>query len=191
MRSRRERRGGCRQGNCLGRGMTVGAKLWKVGRIKSGVGCVETVVSVLGGQKERVPTGLFGLTTDADGEQSVRTGWSLAGCGPPVQLRCIGQGNRRVPAGSNHVSLLVCLPRVSQFQHSPASLTTRTRKRPCSRATQEQMLQESLRGAARRTGAGGRATGLRVHPTSPVRKRSRLTPRDPSRCCRGHHPGRR
>ncbi len=57
MRSQRERRGGCRQGNCLGRGMTVGAKLWKVGRIKSGVGCVETVVSLLGGGASDRPQG--------------------------------------------------------------------------------------------------------------------------------------
>ncbi|GEM_PF-2536952 len=35
MRSQRERRGECRQGNCLGRGMTAGAKLWKVWRITS------------------------------------------------------------------------------------------------------------------------------------------------------------
>ncbi len=60
--------------------MAAGAKQWKVWGIKSGVGW-ERVASVLGGWKERVETGLLGLTTDADAEKSgVRGGASLVRC---------------------------------------------------------------------------------------------------------------
>jgi len=50
--------------------MTAGPELLKGLRIKSGVACVEAVVSLLGGQKERVATALFGLTTHADAKES-------------------------------------------------------------------------------------------------------------------------
>ncbi|NLS95320.1 MAG: hypothetical protein GXX96_24530 [Planctomycetaceae bacterium] len=56
--------------SCLARGMTAGPELLKGLRIKSGVACVEAVVSLLGGQKERVATALFGLTTHADAKES-------------------------------------------------------------------------------------------------------------------------
>jgi len=63
--------------------MTAGAKRWKVWGIKSGVGGVEMVVSLLGGGKERVPRGLFVAMARGDGEE--RGVWS----GSRV-VQCVG-----------------------------------------------------------------------------------------------------
>jgi len=68
--------------------MTVGAKLWKVGRIKSGVGCVETVVSLMGGHKERVATGLFGVMARGDWDRAASgAGGGWVGVGHLCRLR--------------------------------------------------------------------------------------------------------
>ena len=49
---------------------------------KSGVGCVELVVSLLDGGKEGVATGLFGAMACGDGEErGVRGGWRVGRCG--------------------------------------------------------------------------------------------------------------
>ncbi len=88
-RGRSERRGGCWQGNDGWCEAVEGLK-GQVGR-----GCVEMVVSVLGGQKKRVPTRLFGAMARGDAEQSgVEAESSLAGCVHGEIAACVVNGQR-------------------------------------------------------------------------------------------------
>ncbi|GEM_PF-1251161 len=85
-----------RQGSCLGRGMTAGAKLLKVWGIKSGVACLEAVVSFLDCQKRRLATALLGLTTHADAQHSgLQAELTLPRCVGPERVVASRLGHAR------------------------------------------------------------------------------------------------